>query len=189
MKVSMTLDRTQLAALRNACAATGKKLPRELSIAVNKTAKVVRKDMVKDVFTGLRLPKAEISKRIKVVGRANRSKLASNVTLFGTSRLSLKWFAYKQTSAGIPYKIEKTGKRNVAKGAFQGPKPRVVNPKLKNAVWKRVGKSRYPLARLHGVSIGPFFESNGLPEKTIVKGGLRLSYEVNRRIRKIVGGF
>tara|TARA_R110000751_G_scaffold76976_1_gene155311 strand:+ start:2041 stop:2613 length:573 start_codon:yes stop_codon:yes gene_type:complete len=190
MNVEMEVDKSQMAKLQAALALTGKKkLNREMAIAINKTAQWTRKQTAKNITRGLRLASAVVKKRISQTKRAKPTSLSGQVTVNGTGRLSLKWFAYQQTSKGVPYKIEKGGTRKVAVGAFRGPKPGVQSVKLKNAIWKRAGKNRYPLKRLHGVSIVPYYKEHKLDGVTKKETAERLRYEVQRRIGQALRGF
>ena len=190
MNPVIKIDQQQINRLKAALESSGKnKLPRELSIAINRTSKFMIGRTAKTVVKGLRLKQKEVKTRLRVSQKARPQLLAGEVTLRGTSRLSLRRFAYNQTRKGVPYKIEKTGQRKVAVGAFMGPKPGLQAVKLRNGVWKRVGKKRKPITFLHGVSVVPFYKAHHLDNETHPEARKRLEYEINRRIRKALGGF
>ena len=101
--------------------------------------------------------KTEISKtvrsRIAVTSKGVNQTLEKKkkgtgyiVTLKKSSRPSLKEFSARQTKAGVSYRIDKDGKRKVAKSAF-------IVQKLGGHAFKRKTKARFPLSqRLRGAS-------------------------------------
>jgi len=97
-------------------------------------------------------------------------------------REGLQYFKAKQTKLGVTYKISKKAGRGIVRGAFMGPSPGVLSPKLYGGVFKRIGKSRLPIAKLRAVSAAGAFLKN--KHEDALPGYLRerLTRQIERRI-------
>lgn len=162
---------------------TSKKLPRELTIAVNSTARKVRTGMSKQIRGELVVKSADLNKILNLASKAKPTSIVAKVLLFGTKRLSLKAFKPRQTRKGVSYKVSKSKGRKVAPSAFMGPRPGAIAIRLRGHAYKRMGRARYPIARLHGPSPGGVYALQKMRPKTIVDGVSELNKQIERRIR------
>jgi hypothetical protein len=169
--------------LKAAIDGTKKKLPRELKIAVNATAKKTRTMMSREVRKELATKAKAVNKTINIVSRATEISLSSTVRLSKTKRIPLRDFGARQTRQGVSYKISKSKGRGMVPGAFQGPKPGVMNTKWRGRVFKRVGKSRLPIAQLFGPSPWGIFVKRQLRTPVVRDGNAELSKQIQRRVR------
>lgn len=146
------IDEVQLSRLVKAVGDARKSLPRELSAAINATAKKTRLDIGRKIRNEIAVKKAVVESKIKLVRQAAPQSLGAQVTLQESARIPLRDFGARQTKAGVSFKISKKGKRATVQGAFQGPRPGVMNVKWRGRVFKRVGKERLPIVQLFGPS-------------------------------------
>lgn len=129
------------------------RLPREMATAINATAKVVKRELAKEVTTELAVPQKVVMKTLSQRKKASRTSLDAIVQLAKTRRISLRQFGAKQTKAGVSYRISKREGRKFIPGAFQGPKPGVMKASWKGSVFARApGAKRLPIIKQQGVS-------------------------------------
>ena len=159
-----------------------KKLRRQLSIAVNATAKKTVSIVSKQIREHVAVTAKGVKQTTKVVARANAHKILATVRLSKTRRPSLKEFGARQTRAGVTYRISKRGGRQTIPGGFQGPKPGTMSVRLKGHVFKRVGKKRLPIVKLHGPSPWAVYKKQRLHLPTKRQTRRELRKQVQRRI-------
>lgn len=130
-----------------------------------------------DITSRVNIKKRDIGKQI--LRNKKRGRTAAEVELDSTPRFPLKYFGAKQAKKGVSFRIGKTGKREVALGAFGPEISRLGNhvfrratpveiPKKYKSRNKTAGK-RYdnlPLVPLFGVSPWGVFMKNKLTEPT-----------------------
>jgi hypothetical protein len=150
--ISIEVSVTQLARLTKAVGNARKSLPREISAAINATAKKTRLDMGRKIRNEIAVKKEPVEKVIKLVRQSSAGSLSAQVNLAKSARIPLRDFGARQTKAGVSYKIAKKGGRATVQGAFQGPRPGVMKASWRGRVFKRVGKSRLPIVQLMGPS-------------------------------------
>lgn len=156
-----------------------KKLKREIVSAINATAKRTVNLLAKEVGKEIAVPQKDIKQGISVTRKAIAEKLSAQVTQQESARLSLKRFGANQTKEGVTYRISKTKGRKFLKSAFT---PEV----LGNHVYKRQGKSRLPIQKLHGPSPWGITVKNKLD--TLIAGRdvePELIKQIDRRIRAV----
>lgn len=160
-----------------------KRLPRELSVAVNATSRKVVTNMSRQIRDEITAKSKEVKKVLKVNKKSNKNTLSSNVRLSHEKRLSLKAFNPRQTRKGISYKISKREGRKMVPGGFMGPRPGSKAPRLGGHAFKRVGKNRTPIVKLHAVSPWAVYQKNHMRPATVRDAEAELRKQIERRIR------
>jgi hypothetical protein len=193
--ISIDIDAKQLKRLRKATAMAGKKFPRELAAAVNSVAKKTRINIGRRIRQTINLKKAVAERPIKIKKVATAETPVGVVSIDRERREGLQHFGARQTGKGVTYKIDKRGGRKLVAGAFMGPRPGVLAPKLYGGVWKRQGEARkmtkgrhegrirQPIVKLYGVSPYGAYAKNDMSgfEVQFINKGLRT--EMERRIK------
>ena len=174
--LSVQIDRAQYQRLKHALGEKKRLLGKEIAIAVNITAKAVKREISKTIRQELIVPKRAVDETISVQSKANREKFQAIVRTKKVSRIRLKEFRAYQTRKGVSYRISKTTGRKVAPGAF-------VVQKYDGNVYRRVSGARGPLQALHGPS--PWGVLAAGERTKIVKqiGEQELKKQIQRRIR------
>jgi hypothetical protein len=181
--IAIDIDAKQLTRLRQATARAGKKFPRELAAAVNSVAKKTRVSIGRRIRQTVNLKKATAEKAIKIKRIATAETPVGVVSIDKERREGLQHFSARQNGRGVSYKIDKRGVRKLVAGAFMGPRPGVLAPKLHGGVFKRVGKSRNPIVKLYGVSPYGTYAKNDMPKIEIQFINKGLLTEMERRIK------
>lgn len=180
------IDDRQIARIKEAIAGTGRKLRKELAIACNQTANKGKSIIAKQIAKELATPQKNIRTTIRVSRKAKDTDISATVEVSKTKRLSLKEFGARQTKAGVSYRVSKSKGRKTVAGAFQGPKPGMINVKTKGNVFKRVGKSRLPIVKLMGPSSWGVFVVGKKQGPSAKEIEAELKKQIDRRIRFIV---
>ncbi|RWX72565.1 hypothetical protein [Mesorhizobium sp. M2A.F.Ca.ET.039.01.1.1] len=98
------------------------------------------------------IPTAMINRGTKTVKASTKAGGALQFAIVGTGRpLPLKVFGPRQFGAGT--KATVWGRRQLFPGAFMGPRPGEIAPRLGGQVFHRDGKSRLPIEMLYGPGI------------------------------------
>ena len=182
--ISVDFDKRQLDRLDQILIGTSRKLPNELRIIVNKTATKVRSSTKEPKGISQRIRaeglaiKASDLKPLLHIDRATKTRLSAVVTLDYEARPSLKRFKPRQTKKGVTFKIDKREKRRLALSAF-GPNI----PKLGGHVYKREGKARLPITKLHGISPWAFYLINNMLTAQARDVAVQLQKQAQERIR------
>ena len=180
--IAIEIDAKQLKQLRKAVAKAGKQFPRELAAAVNKVAKKTKSNIGKDIRKTVNLKKEPSERPIKLRQTATAQKPTGVVGIDREQRLGLQHFGARHDKRGVSYKISKQGGRTRVDGAFMGPRPGTLAPRLNGGVFRRVGENRLPIIRLKGVSPYGAYAKNDLSkaETKLIQKNLRT--EMQRRI-------
>lgn len=183
--IGVSVNQASLNGLKLAIKNTKTTLKRELKIAVNATAKKAKSIINKQIRTELAVTAKVIDPTIKIKADATEVQLSAKVTVRKTSRIPLRDFGARQTRAGVSFKVSKTQGRKTVAGAFQGPRPGVMKASWRGRVFKRLGKTRLPIAQLMGPSPwGVMTAGNQLgPSEQQLEA--ELHKQVQRRIRFI----
>lgn len=179
----ITLDVQGIEQLKAVLGDKQKRLPNELAIAVNATARKVASEMSKDIRSDLAVKAKDLKKVIRIKSRASKGDITAVVQLDEERRLTLKSFGARQVKAGVSYQISKSAGRKVVTGGFMGPRPGKLEPKLRGHAFKRLGPARYPIVVLHGVSPWGFYTKKNMLRGTIAQGVRELNKQIQRRIR------
>jgi hypothetical protein len=143
-----------------------KSLPRELAAALNAVARKAKRQINVRIRTELVVKAGDLNKLINVNRKASKDHLVSGVNLPQSRRLSLRVFGARHIKSGVSYRISKREGRKQAAGAFMGPRPGVLAPRLNGGVFARVGTSRLPIRKLKGPSPwGVFVKQKMTPEQ------------------------
>ena len=159
-----------------------KKLNREVSRAINKTADKVKTNVSKLIRTEVAIAAASVKSRVRVKPRASQRRLSATFQLDKSSRPSLASYGAKQNTKGVSFRISKKSGRKTIKGGFMGSKPGIKEPKLLGHAFIRKGRGREPKVILRGVSPFAVFTKNNMLRKTIADGDKELKVQINRRI-------
>jgi hypothetical protein len=180
--ISIEIDAKQLKQLRKAVAKAGKQFPRELAAAVNKVAKKTKGNIGKEIRKTVNLKKEPSERPIKLRRTATAQQPTGIVGIDREQRLGLQHFGARHDKRGVSYKIAKQGGRKRVDGAFMGPRPGTLAPKLNGGAFRREGESRLPIVKLKGVSPYGAYAKNDLSkaETKLIQSNLRT--EMQRRI-------
>ena len=180
--IGIEIDANQIKRLGDAVSASGKKLRKELAAAVNQTIKDGELKIARDIGSEITMKIGDIKKTIRSPRKATAVNPEGVIALGWRKREGLQYFKAKQTKLGVTYKISKKAGRGIVRGAFMGPSPGVLSPKLYGGVFKRIGKSRLPIAKLRAVSAAGAFLKN--KHEDALPGYLRerLTHQIERRI-------
>lgn len=183
--ITITIDPRQIAAMKSAIENTGRKLRKELAIACNQTANKGKSIIAREIGKELATAQKNIRTVIRLSKKASPTDATATVEVRKESRISLKEFGARQTKKGVSYKVSKTKGRKTVLGAFQGPKPGMINVRTKGNVFKRVGKSRLPIVKLMGPSAWGVFVVGKKQGPSTQEIEAELKKNIDRRIRFI----
>lgn len=181
--INLTFDTKDLQRLEKATRESRRKLPRELSIAINATAKKASLEMSKEVRTELAASAKAVKTALKITRKAEPNSLGSTVTLKRQNRIPLRDFKANQTRTGVAYRISKTDGRKTVAGAFQGPTPKARLARWRGHVFKRKGRARLPIIKLFGPSPWGVFVNRKMDKPVAARVEQELSKQINRRIQ------
>jgi hypothetical protein len=181
--ISIEISAAQLKRLREATGKAKKKFGIELAAAINATAKKTKLEIGRDVRSVIAINKKESEAPLKIRTKATADTPKTTVSLAKTKRLGLRHFGARQDKRGVTFKIGKQGGRTRVEGAFQGPKPGVMNTKWKGNAFKRLGKERLPIIHLRGVSAFGAYVKNKFTQPQLRRINTELSNQMERRIK------
>lgn len=184
--VSLSINKSQMRELRAAIAGTNKRLEKELEIAVRQAAGDGVKTVAKKITAELNVTQSSIKDIMpKPRVRGGKSPVAT-VCLPYDERFSLKRFKVRQNRAGVAYRVDKRKGLSRLAGGFMGPTPSRKEPRLGGHAFKRLGKARKPIVKLHGASPWGSFKARNLRPAVLRAIGERLEYRVGLRIRQAI---
>ena len=181
--ISIDIDAKQLKRLRESVGKAKTKFGRELAAAINQVARKTKLDIGRDVRSVIAIKKKESEAPLKIQAKATAEQPKTTVSIAKTRRLGLRHFGAKQDKTGVSFKISKQGGRQRVQGAFQGPKPGVMNVKWRGNAFRRVGKERLPIIHLRGVSAFGAYVKNKFTPGQIKRINDELSKQMERRIK------
>jgi len=180
--IAIDIDAKQLKRLRESVGKAKTKFGREMAAAINSTAKKTKLDIGRDVRSVIAIKKKESEAPLKIQAKATAEQPKTTVSIAKTRRLGLRHFGARQDQRGVSFKISKQGGRQRVDGAFQGPKPGVMNVKWKGNAFRRVGKERLPIIHLRGVSAFGAYVKNKFTKAQIQRINDELRKQMERRI-------
>lgn len=180
--IGVQTNRKPLQDLAKLCSEAGRKLPKETAIAVNETVKRGASHVAKGVTEELAMTQKDVKKELKT-SKATENNPTGIVTLRHSYRPGLRAFGAKQNARGVSYKISKKGGRGFVAGAFQGPRPGVMKISWRGNAFKRLGKSRLPIVKLHGASAWGSFKKNDKIQPSARFMQQELERQINKRLR------
>jgi hypothetical protein len=181
--IGIEIDAKQLKRLREATGRAKKNFSKELAAAINATAKKTRLNIGRDIRKTVNLKKDITEKQIKLAVTATAETPRAVVSLSKSNRLGLQHFGGRQDKRGVSYKVAKQGGRKRVTGAFMGPKPGQLAPKLYGGVFKRAGSTRLPIVKLYGVSPFGAYVKNDFQDVEVVFISKGLQSQIERRIK------
>jgi hypothetical protein len=176
--MTITVDSRQLDGLRKAIEGTGRKLPAEFAIAINKTATKCKGIMAKQVSQQIKVTQAVVKQQIKTGRKANKSYLTTTVRILPKARISLRDFGAKQTKAGVTYQIARTGQRRFIPSGF-------IVDSLGGHVFQRRGKDRTPIDKRFGPSSWGVFVKGKARAPSVELTQEELQKQIDKRIQFI----
>ena len=179
----VTVDSNQIAGIKRAIENTGRVLRKELQVAVNATAKKAKSIINREIRLELAAPASSVAKTIRASRMASNTELSATVEVKKTSRIPLRDFGARQTRKGVTARISKTRGRKLYEGAFQGPRPGLMNAKWRGRVFRRLGKSRNPIAQLYGPSSWGVFTVGKRQGPSVEQTEAELKKQIDRRIK------
>ena len=191
MQTSLMITGGGLDALANVLSEVPRKLPKQVEMVINNTAKGQVKTIAKKISTEIAITQTNVKKYIRQEKKAmaNEDEISANVFVRGRKRFPLKYFKARQTKKGVSYKIKK-GKGNTKRinSAF-GPNI----GKLGNHVYMRgspgsdpKGQPRTPIRKLWGPSVLAVYLKNGMLEQSEIEIAMEMEKQVAKRLRSIV---
>ena len=171
--------------MKKAIEDTGRNLRKELAVACNATASKGKSIIAKQISKELATPQKNIRATISQSRKAKDTDISATLEVRKDRRISLKEFGARQTKTGVSYKISKSRGRKSIPGAFQGPKPGLINVKTKGNVFKRAGKARLPIVKLYGPSTWGVFVVGKKQGPSVDEIEAELKKQIDRRIRFI----
>jgi hypothetical protein len=181
--ISIDIDAKQLKRMRESVGKAKTKFGRELAAAINQVARKTRLDIGRDVRSVIAIKKKESEEPLRISAKATAEQPKTTVSIAKTRRLGLRHFGAKQDKTGVSFKISKQGGRQRVQGAFQGPKPGVMNVKWRGNAFRRVGKERLPIIHLRGVSAFGAYVKNKFTKQQIRRINDELFKQMERRIK------
>ena len=182
--ISIEVNAKQLKELREASGKAKKSFAKELSAGINDTVRKTEVNIGREI-------RSVVNLKVKVVKDAIKTRRASAQNLRGIVSLrheerwgsGLQHFGARQNKTGVSYQISKQGGRKTIAGAFMGPKPGQLAPKLHGGVFKRAGKTRLPIVKLYGVTPYAAYVKNDFDEMEVVFINKNLQAQIDRRIK------
>jgi hypothetical protein len=181
--IAIEINADQLKRLAESVSAAKKSLTKELAAAINAVSKKTKLEMGREIRATVNINKDEAEKPLSIRAAASPQSLQAVVSLRKTPRLGLRHFGARQDKRGVSFKISKQGGRNRVDGAFQGPKPGVMNVKWKGNAFRRVGKERLPIIHIRGVSAFGAYVKNKFTKPQIKRINDELRKQMERRIK------
>lgn len=175
--LAVELDGSEIRRLMASLKNPAKSTPKILAAAVNDTARQTRTRMSVRIRRRVNIKKKDLDPYLSF-SKATTANPQSKITLKEERRISLKDFGAKQTKRGVTYKIDKLGGRKLVPGAF-GPQI----GKLNSLPTMRVGKKRFPIRFLRGVSAwGVFVQNKSIEQGTLDEARKLLANNIRRRV-------
>lgn len=191
--IQVTIDRSQIKAVRGALYGIRNGFPRVLTRAVNKTLLGVRTDATQEIYNLLNLTKKRIRKDFSITKMTWSSPVAR---IASTGKpVSLTTFAgTRHVKTGVSVKIKRTGARKVirhafveevkgAKQAFRREYRGTRAPFRPGFAYARMPRTyRYPIHRLTGPRIQDIYDDPAVMGKVMEKTDKRLSTHLDREV-------
>jgi hypothetical protein len=174
----ITVSQTGLTELTKALKGVERKISINLAAAINATAKKTTTYAARELKSHLTVPVGILKKALRAKSKASANRLQARIEVWEGYPIPLKYFRAKQTKkSGVTYKVDpKAGRKSIIRDAF-------IAKQYGNNVYKRVGKDRGPLEKLHGPSPGIAFKEAGLEDKVRRFAEAELPKQIDRRIR------
>ena len=174
MSVIVKHELAQLKKLERKLRSVAKDSDKAVRSAIGDTLKNLRTLASKEIRLHLNAKKKPIDNRLK--SRRSRDGYSGTLTFKNHPPMSLSRFKPKQTTMGVSVKLSK-GSETFVPGGF-GPKIK----KLHGGVYRRTGKSRFPIAVVPAISMVTEAIASGAVAKTQQQARPLLEKNLKRRI-------
>lgn len=157
---------------------TGKRMAvrRAIKGAVARTTRWGRTRISKLIRDKVAIKKSAIDKTIKAKPFHKAIPPTGRIVISETARIPLKEFGARQNKAGVKYRIEKGGPFKLIPGAF-------TVARFGEHAFKRKGRERLPIQKLHGPSPWGVFLKGGIEEQALDDVGAQLRKNLQDTIR------
>jgi len=171
--MKVTMDKAQVARVRAALQDLGQNANKQIAIAIGKTAAKVKIAAARKLRESLKVPVKVLKKAVRIKRPKSDEELTATIILAYGYPIPLKYFGAKQLKRGVTYKIDPTFKRkDLLRDAF-------IVERYGGNVFKRKGKDRGPLIKMHGPAPGDYYEKGGVTEVAVKTANEELPKQIN----------
>lgn len=180
--VTVTIDAAKLKRLQRELADIPKALPKIVSRSINKVATYTRTKIVKEITADVNLKRGDVTKRNVRMKKASYRRWSASIGISGR-RVPVHHFGARQTRKGVSYKIRKSAGRQTIAGAFIAKMP-----SGHEGVFRRVGKTAFPIIELYGPSVPQVMSSLGTLAQPQLEAdaGARLEREIDTQVGLLI---
>ena len=166
----------------------GSRMNSKTATAVNKTARMVRDNMNKQITQKFNISLRNLKKK-KIIFQSKKAKatqLEAQVRLKKTPKLGVQYFGPKHTGAGVTFALERGGSRKLISKAFMGPRAGKKAPKLNGGVFIReAGAKRLPINKLYALSPWGMFRAGHMQVPTTQYADKMLRFYVEKNLQEL----
>jgi hypothetical protein len=141
----------------------GAELRKQVYTAMNQATNDGKSAAAKNVSKKIFIAQKNVKPFIKQTKRATNGNLQTELTVAEGKRISLKYFSPRKTRRGISYRINRSGGRGEAIGAFGLGNE---SKRLGGHIYQRTTKKRLPIVKLFGPSTWGVFAINNMEQPT-----------------------
>jgi hypothetical protein len=161
---------------------SNKKMAKTIDGAMKKTADWARAQVAKEVSKAIKLPQAQVKKRV-FAKKSRRYTLSSYVVMY-PKPLNLIRFGARQTKHGVRSRVMSVPKVMNSKGKMVANSFIARTPQGKELVFKRRGAARLPIDPVT-YAVKKQFEAAKSKVEAGGKIGERFEHELNRKLRAV----
>lgn len=166
----------------------GSRMNSKTATAVNKTARMVRDKMNKQITQKFNISLRNLKKK-RIIFQSKKAKatqLEAQVRLKKTPKLGVQYFGPKHTGAGVTFALERGGSRKLISKAFMGPRAGKKAPKLNGGVFIReAGAKRLPINKLYALSPWGMYRSGHMQVATTQYADQMLRFYVEKTLQDL----
>jgi hypothetical protein len=166
----------------------GTRMNGKTATAVNKTARMVRDKMNKQITQKFNISLRNLKKK-RIIFQSKKAKatqLEAQVRLKKTPKLGVQYFGPKHTGAGVTFALERGGSRKLISKAFMGPRAGKKAPKLNGGVFIReAGAKRLPINKLYALSPWGMYRSGHMQVATTQYADQMLRFYVEKTLQDL----
>jgi hypothetical protein len=181
---SIAPNASQLQAVEAALGVVSRDVDKVLVAAVKDTARQLRTRISAKIRDRVVIKKKDIDRYLSIYHYKGVPQ--AKVSISESARVSLKYFAARQSKAGVTYKINKTDSRKTVPGAFLvsklgGHAFRRIGLRRRQPGGRYAGQMRQKIAKLFGPSPWGVFVEAGLEPQTATEADSLLQTNIDRR--------
>jgi hypothetical protein len=152
----------------------------QIKIALGKTAKDVKIAAARQLKKVMNVRVNGLKRAVRIKRPKSQDELSMTIQLAYGFPIPLKYFGAKQLKRGVTYKIDPKFKRkDLLRDAF-------IVERYGGNVFKRKGKERGPLIKMHGPAPGDYYEKGGVTEVAVKTANEELPKQINERLRFLI---